>query len=242
MVVDTMSNIKFDRLHTEPDDRDNPLKAVIADGSRFLVLGSVRQPEEDPVAHIIETVRTKAPETIIGLFPRHMHRIAAWEQILSGMDVPWIRRSELAGSPAKPGSVIVWDTFGELTAAYGLARAVFVGGSLAPLGGQNFLEPMICGVTPVIGPSWENFAWAGPDIFDQGLAIRADGWQGVADALIRALRENALTDRDPKAAFRYIEDRKGGTRQACRLMADFLARPKTIIHKAPGGNHDDPSS
>ncbi|PIP40634.1 MAG: 3-deoxy-D-manno-octulosonic acid transferase, partial [Desulfobacterales bacterium CG23_combo_of_CG06-09_8_20_14_all_51_8] len=223
--VEQMSNIKFDRLNTKINDRENPLTALLSDSSPFLVLGSVRQPEEESVARIIGAVRSKAPDAIIGLFPRHMHRISAWEQILSRLNIPWIRRSDLNAVPAPPGHVILWDTFGELTSAYGLARAVFVGGSLAPLGGQNFLEPMICGVTPIIGPSWENFAWAGRDIFDQGLAIRADDWQGVAEGLIAALRQSSPSDGRKAKACRYIEGRKGGTRQACRVMEDLLAQP-----------------
>lgn len=223
--VGTMSNIKFDRLKTAATDSNNPLAAFIKAGSPFLVLGSVRQEEENPVSRIIEAVRSELPETIIGLFPRHMHRIHAWEQALSRMSIPWKRRSELGGKAALPGAFILWDTFGELTAAYGMARAVFVGGSLAPLGGQNFLEPMICGVTPIVGPSWENFAWAGRDIFDQGLAIRANGWQAVAAGLIHSLKGNGPSENQKTAACRYIEDRKGGTRQACRMIEAILARP-----------------
>ena len=58
------------------------------------------------------------------------------------------------------GSIVIWDTFGELGQLYQLADAVFVGGSLAPLGGQNFLEPLALGKIPCCGPHLDNFAWA----------------------------------------------------------------------------------
>lgn len=230
--VGIMSNIKFDRLKTDADEGENALSDRIPANSPFLVLGSVREPEEADVSRIIARVLETAPETVIGLFPRHMHRIPAWESILSRMAVPWMRRSALAPGPVPKGQVILWDAFGELSAAYGLARAVFVGGSLAPLGGQNFLEPMIRGLIPVIGPSWENFAWAGPEIFDRGLAVRADDWRGVAAHLLQELAGGGPSSDRKAAAVSYLTARQGGARKSCRLMETFL-RSTTPLPKEP---------
>jgi 3-deoxy-D-manno-octulosonic-acid transferase len=120
----------------------------------------------------------------------------------------------------------LWDTFGELNPAYALAKAVFVGGSLVPLGGQNFLEPMIYGITPIIGPFWENFAWVGNDVFNQGLAVKVNNWQSVASGLIHQLRQTIgqteTAVQRQTAAIRYIEARKGGTQQACELISNLL--------------------
>ncbi len=224
--VQKMPNIKFDQLQTVINYTDNHLKAYIPETSAFLVLGSVRQPEEHQVENIIQNIRSNLSETIIGLFPRHMHRIKYWEQTLHRINARWKLRSELNNESVAEGTVILWDTFGELNSAYALAKAVFVGGSLTPLGGQNFLEPMIYGITPIIGPSWENFAWIGNDIFNQGLAIKAENWQSVASGLIRQLQRPQTTDSQKKAAIRYIEARKGGTQQACELIEDLL-NPKS---------------
>jgi len=227
--VQKMSNIKFDRLNTILQDTNNPLKMFIPELTPFLVLGSVRQPEENQVENILLKIRSSVPETIIGLFPRHMHRIKYWEQALVKLDIQWKRRSELTSINVPAGTVIIWDTFGELNAAYALAKSVFVGGSLAPLGGQNFLEPMIYGIKPVIGPSWENFAWVGNDIFKQGLAITTTSWQSVASELIGQLRQtNPDSDQQQKAAIRYIEERKGGTLQACNLISELLTESTAI--------------
>ena len=50
---------------------------------------------------------------------------------------------------------------GDLHQAYSHARVVFVGGSLVPLGGQNFMEPAALGIPTIIGPHWQDFAWVG---------------------------------------------------------------------------------
>ncbi len=221
--VQTMSNIKFDRLNTTIKETDNHLKTFIPKSSSFLVLGSIRQPEETQVECIIQKVQSSVPETIIGLFPRHMHRINYWTQTFDRLNITWRLRSELSSETVPAGTVILWDTFGELNVAYALAKSVFVGGSLAPLGGQNFLEPMIYGIKPVIGPSWENFAWVGKDIFEEGLAITLTDWQSVVSELIDQLRQtNPDVAQQQKSAIRYIEERKGGTLQACNLIAKLL--------------------
>jgi len=111
--VQKMSNIKFDRLNTSIQDTNNHLKVFIPESNPFLVLGSVRQPEENQVDKIILKIQSSVPETIIGLFPRHMHRTQYWEQILTRHDIKWKRRSELT-SNVTAGTVIIWDMFGEL--------------------------------------------------------------------------------------------------------------------------------
>jgi len=218
----TMHNIKFDRLNTMVENKDNPLKPLFPDYAPVLVLGSVRKEEEEQIINIITDIQLKVPETIIGLFPRHMHRIDFWKHTLNRLNVNWKLRSELNEKPVQNGTIILWDTFGELSSAYALAKAVFVGGSLAPLGGQNFLEPMIYGITPVIGPYWENFAWVGADIFKQGLAIKANNWQSVVSELAGQLQGSMPSKKHQAAAICYITDRKGGTAQACRLIMEEL--------------------
>jgi 3-deoxy-D-manno-octulosonic-acid transferase len=223
--VDVMHNIKFDRLNSSITNSDNPLNKIIPGTSPLLVMGSVRQEEEPLVDQIVREVIRQLPDTIIGIFPRHMHRIRQWEQILNQSGLKWQLRSTLCNGVAEKGTVIVWDTFGELNHAYALADAVFVGGSLAPLGGQNFLEPLIYGIAPVIGPHWNNFAWVGEEIISQGMVIRVDDWKSVSSELIKQLQHPTPKEVIREAAIRYISDRKGGAEQACRLIRTELQMP-----------------
>ena len=136
------------------------------------------------------------------------------------MTVPWVLRSRTK-QMVSHGTVILWDTFGELSQAYEISKAAFVGGSLAPLGGQNFLEAVTCGVIPVIGPSWENFAWVGSEIINQGLVKVAADWEEVTDALSKGIINSPPHETIRKSAFEYLKDRQGGTEIACRLIHQF---------------------
>ena len=221
--VEVMPNIKFDGVDNL-DDRagaNNPLEKIIRPGTPFLVLGSIRKEEERLIEKIIVDILDRCPKTIIGLFPRHMHRIAHWMETLDRMAISWTIRSKM-NAHAHNGTLILWDTFGELSSAYRLAKGAFVGGSLAPLGGQNFLEPLMCGITPVIGPSWENFAWTGREIVENELVKVAANWLEVVNFLVENLEKPFPHENVRKAALRYLKDRQGGTAKACRLIVEHL--------------------
>jgi 3-deoxy-D-manno-octulosonic-acid transferase len=221
--VAVMPNIKFDRF--DPFDthtlKQNPLEKILPGEIPFIVLGSIRQEEEPLVEKIIKRISQNKSGLIMGLFPRHLHRIDSWQTTLDTLGLNWILRSRI-NQNLTDGTVILWDTFGELSEAYALAHAAFVGGSLAPLGGQNFLEPLTYGIVPVIGPSWENFAWVGTQIVKTGLVRVARDWQGVVELLLSDVNQPSAHEPVRKKATKYIQDRQGGTAQAAGLIAETL--------------------
>jgi 3-deoxy-D-manno-octulosonic-acid transferase len=221
--IAVMPNIKFDRVASSAvsPDHSNPVKKLIPAEWELTVLASVRRQEESMVEQIMVEILQHRPQTVIGLFPRHLHRIQSWQKILQQAGIPWSLRSQARG-PVTAGSVILWDTFGELMFAYQLCTAAFVGGSLAPLGGQNFLEALICGTRPVIGPSWDNFSWVGTEIIDTGLLRVAGNWQGAADLLLYDLANPPQRDEIINATLAYIKQRQGGTAMACRAIAALM--------------------
>jgi 3-deoxy-D-manno-octulosonic-acid transferase len=194
---------------------------LIPPDTSFVVLGSIRKEEEDDVDRMIGYLLDRRPDILIGLFPRHMHRISAWQHRLKAAGIPCYMRSQLA-SAVSAKSVILWDVFGELTDAYAQAAGVFVGGTLAPLGGQNFLEPLTWGLIPIIGPSWATFNWVGRDLFDKGLVHVTENWRHAADALLETMtvspaREDVLIRLD-----RYLSERRGGTAIAVEAIENLL--------------------
>jgi 3-deoxy-D-manno-octulosonic-acid transferase len=221
--IDIMPNIKFDRIsfNARPESKFAPLGDFINDNNPFVVLASVRQEEEGDVEKIIKHIKAVYPSIVIGLFPRHKHRIRAWKELLRKKGYTWELRSKVKSRVAG-GTVILWDIFGELTAAYSIASSAFVGGSLRPLGGQNFLEAVSCGVVPVIGPHWNDFFWVGEEIFELGLAKQASGWKEVANIIVQSLNNLPSRDKTLKKCLMYIKEHQGGADMACRLIEDIL--------------------
>ena len=220
--VGVMPNIKFDRLRftAGPEQEPPAFAQLLPPGAPFVILASVRKEEEADVLKIIRGLLAARPGAVIGLFPRHMRWVCVWERTLREAGVGFALRSE--GKTAEPGSVLVWDEFGELGQAFALSCAAFVGGSLADLGGQNFLEPLAHGVVPVTGPSWSNFAWVGREIFEAGIVRLTRDWRGVL-AELTALAANT-PDRDEvrARAAAYAASRRGGSLAACQAVAECL--------------------
>lgn len=223
--VFVMSNIKFDQISPASTGSavSEKIKKIIPKNAPFAALASIRQEEEPLVEKMIAKILAEKPETIIGLFPRHMYRLEYWKRILTQMAVSWKLRSEHE-APARNGSVILWDTVGELVASYKMAKTAFVGGSLAPLGGQNFLEPLTCGVIPIIGPSWHNFYWVGREIMEKRLVKIAKDWETAATMMIDSLQMNIPRETVHSKAMAYIHKRQGGTAQAGRAINELLAQ------------------
>lgn len=221
--VATVANIKFDRISRQEGLKagDNPLAPLVPADCQLIVLGSIRKEEEAVIIKLICHLRDRNKQLSIALFPRHMHRLKKWAQLLTAHGCPWQLRSHLT-EPIADGSIILWDIMGEMLAAYELASAAFVGGSLAPVGGQNFLEPLIYGLRPVIGPYWDDFLWVGQDIIDQQLVLPADNWQQAADLLL-ANAERPLPRRQIRqTTMAYMQSRRGGTEKTCAIINALL--------------------
>jgi 3-deoxy-D-manno-octulosonic-acid transferase len=223
--VDVMPNIKFDRIQQTDSvgQIDNPIADLLPNSAPFVVLGSIRRMEEPLIVKIVRHILDQNSAAVVGLFPRHMDRIAHWEQQLKRLSIPYTLRSRIKTS-IDHGTVLLWDTFGELGMAYGLSSAAFVGGSLAPLGGQNFLEALTCGVIPVIGPFWENFHWIGREILEQGLVRVAKDWQVVAYLLLRDMENPTSRKEVRQNTLTYVKNRQGGTKMACSHISALLNR------------------
>lgn len=213
-----MGNIKFDSFLRQKKIpcSQNPLATFLGPTTPPTVFASVREEEEETIFETISTIRTQAPSTVMAVVPRHAHRVTAWQDRLR--EYAPALRSELKHHVAA-GSIIIWDTFGELSALYALARHVFVGGSLAPLGGQNFLEPLAQGVRPVIGPYWDNFLWVGEEIFEQGLVRQVASARELAAAFLSAPDSNPkdIIDR----AKNYAEKKGGGCKQVWQMVQNI---------------------
>ena len=147
--------------------------------------------------------------------PRHPQRFDAVAELLHASGLPVLRRSRWGddGPDAQQPGIWLGDSLGEMAYYYGLADVVLLGGSFAPLGGQNLIEAAACGCALVLGPHTYNFAQAAELALEQGAAQRcADMAQAVqtAQGLLQSsrlaeMRHNAtqLAQGQQGAAARY---------------------------------------
>ena len=218
--INLMPNIKFENLLEESTEK-NELGNILDGKSPFIILSSVRKQEEKDVEKILLYLTKRNPNLVTGLFPRHMHRVKAWKKRLSDSGLIFVLKSELT-SPAPPGTIILWDTFGELKKAYAYADAAFVGGSLRPLGGQNFIEPAVSGVATVTGPFIEDFEWVGNGMFQNNTVCKANNYKEVAGYLLEEGTNNGNREKRKRAAKDYLLKKRGGAEKAASEILQYL--------------------
>lgn len=215
-IVNTMPNIKFESQDMDTPDvvTLNQTKKTLSQTLPLTILASIRRQEEKDIIHIIKNIIRTVPDQLIAIFPRHMHRICAWEKHLTAQNLNFQLKSKIDSPLKKPG-IILWDTFGELKSVYGFASVVFVGGSLKPLGGQNFIEPAIQGAVIVTGPYYDDFAWVTNEIFKKGIVIKANNWRAVARIIVKTLKTPGNQSARKGLVLEYLKSNQGGSDQAC---------------------------
>jgi 3-deoxy-D-manno-octulosonic-acid transferase len=127
---------------------------------RVLVAASTQPGEEEFVLRAFAALQPLYRDTLLILAPRRPERFDAVAGLAATSGLPWQRRSALAGAVGSDVAVLVLDTLGELVRFFPAAWAVFVGGTVAPLGGHNVLEPAAHGRPVAFGPHTANVAAA----------------------------------------------------------------------------------
>lgn len=154
--VDCFGNLKYAGVPLPADETKlAELKAAIG-GRRVFFISSTHHNEEEQLANHFERLREVVRDVFIIIAPRHPERGKTVAEMLQRKGFNVALRS--AGELIMPQTdVYVADTIGEMGLWYALAAISFVGGSLIPHGGQNFMEPARDKNAVIVGPYMHNF-------------------------------------------------------------------------------------
>lgn len=162
---------------------------------RPIWLAASFHPEEDgPLLDAHEQLAASIPGLLSVLCPRHPQRGEDIAAMAAGRRIAVARRS-LGEEPS--AALYIADTLGEMGTLYRWAPVSFIGGSFAPRGGQNPIEPALLGSAILFGPSRYNFAEVTAELEAAG------GLLAVADAGDLAAKVDGLLV-DPAARERLI--------------------------------------
>jgi 3-deoxy-D-manno-octulosonic-acid transferase len=191
---------------------------------RVITFGSVKEKEIEIIAPVIGRLRERFPGHLIFIAPRELHLIGVLEERLAeSFDV--MRYSVYKGLPdAKPAIVIV-DTIGDLLGIYGRSEVAFVGGSLAPYGGQNMLEPLFFGTPVLFGPYVENFREIATLIVERKAGITVRTEDDLFAAMSAILLDDGLRER-------MGQEGKNIVTQQSRVMDCVAGAIKEVVWKS----------
>ncbi len=148
--IEIIGSIKEDYL---PPDESllNQLKNTLSAWGNKVVFtcGSTRSGEEEVLCDSFIRLKNSIPDLRLIIAPRHLERVDEVEQILRSRGLSYQLLSK--GPPPTDVEVLLLDSIGKLNAVYHLSHIAFVGGTLAPIGGHNLLEPALAGCPVLYG-------------------------------------------------------------------------------------------
>jgi 3-deoxy-D-manno-octulosonic-acid transferase len=209
--VHVSGNLKFDvQLDEAQLERGRLWRRQLA--RPVLLLASTREGEEEMLLGALPEWDGKL---LVVVVPRHPQRFEALATLADA------RRSR-DDFPGPRQRIYLGDSMGEMGFYYGVCDVAVIGGSFAPLGGQNLIEALAAAAPVVTGPSMYNFAEATRLAVEAGAAIQASD---AASALRSALE--LLSDADRRAAMgaagkALCEANRGATERHLRVCLEAL--------------------
>ncbi|MFZ5587745.1 MAG: 3-deoxy-D-manno-octulosonic acid transferase [Thermodesulfobacteriota bacterium] len=217
-------NLKFD---TAPSALTEGQRAELASelglaGRAVLVAGSTHPGEEEACLAAYQELAPRHAGLALLIAPREVRRGAEVERLALARGLSAARISQ--GRPPAGCQVVVLDVLGRLAAAYALATAAFVGGSLAAIGGHNLLEPAAQGVPVLFGPHTHNFLEMARDLIATGGGERVADAAGLAAAWGRLLADPDRAAAMGAAGRGFVAAHRGALQralvEAARLMGE----------------------
>ena len=158
---------------------------------------STHEGEEARLAAAHAAIRTRLPEALLILVPRHPDR---GPEIASTLRESGHTVALRSANDAPDADIYVADGLGELGMFYRLAGVGFVGGSLVPHGGQNLLEPARLDCAILHGPHMANFEEIADEMIRAGGSVRVETDEALINAVASLLTDGSARSRSCDAA------------------------------------------
>jgi 3-deoxy-D-manno-octulosonic-acid transferase len=194
-----------------------------------LMFASSREGEEQM---LLDVLKQKVPSTLADqaqlainnvasmkvqwlLVPRHPQRFDAVTALCQSAGFSVSRRSTWVNDEPQAADIWLGDSVGEMALYFGMADVALLGGSFAPLGGQNLIEAAACGCPVVMGPHTFNFTEASRLAVQAGAAFEQPDMAGaVANAMQLVAEASSLAAAKSAASALSLAHRGAAQRTA----------------------------
>ncbi len=191
---------------------------------KVITFGSIKEQELPQIYSTIESIKKSFPEYRIFIAPRELRLASAIEKTLSS-SFSVARYSNIRNNPVSDTDIVIVDTMGDLLPIYGKSMVAFVGGSLAPYGGQNMLEPLFFATPVLFGPFIDNFNDIAQKVIEYHAGFMVINSQELTEKIIALLNDSSLRQEMGRNGQKIIEEQKQVMERTVELM---IASTKTI--------------
>jgi 3-deoxy-D-manno-octulosonic-acid transferase len=193
--VSISGNLKFDMQSTILDPASAASmrrQLLLPAGVAVWVAGSTHAGEEEIILDVYRQLVGEGRDLVLVLVPRHPDRCRLVGDMLTARGHSFALRTAVAEFPHElsPGDVLLVNTVGELLSLYAMADLVFVGGSLADIGGHNVLEASLVKKPVIFGPHMHNFKEISRLVLEKGGGIQVGDADELATAVVSLLDDH----------------------------------------------------
>lgn len=220
-------NLKFD-VAANPSQVNEALllRKELNPGMQIVCAASTREGEEELIIAAWQKLKQDHADLkniCLLIVPRHPQRFDDVHASLIKTFPQVARRSllkthaDLAAAINQQG-ILLGDSMGEMSFYYALSDFVVMGGSLQPLGGQNFIEACALGRPIILGQHTFNFQQASIDVIDAEAGLRVDSVDGLSQAMGLLFLNHELKEAMSTNALDFANQHTGATRKILAIV------------------------
>lgn len=212
-------NVKYDTLNDQPAklaEVDKIFKELEWTQQPILVLGSTHPQEETMLFDALPDFVSAGLKVLFA--PRHLERAA---EIRTQLQQRHFRFAFLSDDNiSTPVDIVCADVMGLLASLYARAAFTFVGGSVAPRGAHNLLEPAILAKTVLFGKHFFNTPQTAEALLENGGGILVDE-NNFKQTVLRLLADPAQLENMSNKARQTALTFKGATHKIMEVVKNY---------------------
>ena len=215
-------NLKFDvAANSSQVNEALRLRKELNVGMQIVCAASTREGEEELIVAAWQKLKqdhSDLKNICLLIVPRHPQR---FDDVYASLtkSFPQVARRSLLGTNTDLATainqqgILLGDSMGEMSFYYALSDFVVMGGSLQPLGGQNFIEACALGRPIILGQHTFNFQQASIDVIDAEAGLRVDGVDGLSQAIGLLFLNHELKEAMSTNALDFANQHTGATQK-----------------------------
>ena len=199
--AECLGNLKYAGLPLPVDEEKKKQLLAEINGRTVWLASSTHDDEEMKIARFHSEIKKEFPDLLLIVAPRHPNRGEEIQQQMReelGLNVALRSKNEPITAET---DVYVANTIGEMGLWYNICPLVFIGGSLIPHGGQNFMEPSRCRDAVIVGPHMHNFTDAMNRALKANAVIQVKNVMELSNQVCLMLENNSLLEEKRQKAY-----------------------------------------
>lgn len=218
-----VGSLKFDvSIEAEQLLEAKNLRQQLPEKTFVWIAASTHEGEDEQLLAAHKKLLQQHSQALLLLVPRHPERFEQVADLIAASDLSCQRRSQLNTNEAVTSQVLLGDSVGELMTLYGAADVAFIGGSLVPNGGHNFLEAAVWGLPLLCGPHVFNFQQISDLLQEHHALIMVQGSEPLAGQLSEWCEDKTARVRAGEQAKALLENHKGSLQRQWDLLQGWL--------------------